>query len=87
MNHIELVESFLKEAHRARSGIATINQLSNLNWLKVSWLEEMGPNTVAIWYVDGGQLAVDLSLLAVGQDTNSKLGAPITHLLGFGSHA
>ena len=41
LNHVELVESFLKEAHRAHSDIAARNQPSNLYWLKDAWLEEM----------------------------------------------
>ena len=77
----------MKEAHRAHSDIAARNQPSNLYWLKDAWLEDMGTDTVAVWYVDGDQLAVNFFLLAVDQHTNSKLDAPITHLLGYEGHA
>ena len=67
----------MKEAHRAHSDIAARNQPSNLYWLKGAWLEDMGTDAIAVWYVDDDQPAVNLSLLAVDQHTNSKLDAPI----------
>ena len=87
LNHIDLVTSFLKQAHRAHSDIAARNQPSNLYWMKDSWLEELGTDAVAVWYVEGEQLSVNLFLLAVDQTTKSELNAPITHLLGFEGHA
>ena len=63
------------------------NQPSNLYWTKDSWLEELGTDAVAVWYVEGEQLSVNLFLLAVDQNTKSELNAPITHLLGFEGHA
>ena len=87
LNQVDLVDSFFRQSHKARSDITTRNQPSNLYWLKDGWLEELGTDAIAVWYVDGSELMVNLFILAVDQQIRSETSAPVTHILGFEGHA
>ena len=87
LNLVEQVGSYLKGAHKAHSDLVQRNQPSNLYWLKDDWLVELGTDATAVWYIDNGQLSVNLFVLAVSQDIRSELEDPITHIMGFEGHA